>query len=212
MVEESRLNGNISHRITSTYIALIPKKKLSTSFYDYRPISLCNVLYKIISKIIAIQVRNVLSLHLSPEKHGFLKDRNILDAMALTQESLHSIHTRKLDVAILKIDLKKAYDSVDWGFIQCLLARIGLDNKCSMWIMACVVEVNYAVLINGFPTPFFKAAGGLRQGCFLSPLLFILVMDSTSISRGRFSRISIGPFPYVEEYSSPIIFSLMTFL
>lgn len=67
MAEESRINGYINHFITSTYIALIPKKTLSTSFSEYRPISLCNVLYKTISKIIAIRVRNVLSQHLSPE-------------------------------------------------------------------------------------------------------------------------------------------------
>lgn len=126
-------------------------------------------------------MRNFLSLHLSLEQHDFLKDRNILDAVALTQECMHSIHCRKLDAAILKIDLKKAYDSVDWGFIRCLPTRIGLDNRCSRWIMACVVGVNYAVLINGIPTPFFKAAKGLMQGCSLSLLLFILVMDSLNL-------------------------------
>lgn len=158
MVEESRLNGITSHRISSIYIALILKKKLSTSFSDYRPISLCNVMYKIISEIITTRMRNVLPLHLSLEKHGFLKERNILDAVALTQECLHSLHSRKLDATLLKIDLKKAYDR---GYIRCLLAMIGFDNRCSRWIMACVVEVNYVVLINGIPTPFFKAARGL---------------------------------------------------
>lgn len=58
-----------------------------------------------------------------------------MDAVALTQEALHSIHSKKLEAALLKIDLKRAYDSVDWGYIRCLLAKIGLNHRGSRWIM-----------------------------------------------------------------------------
>lgn len=178
---------------------------------DYRPISLCNILYKITSKIIVVQLRNVLSIHLTPKQHGFLKDRKILEDVALTQECLHSMHSRKIDTALLKIDLKKAQDCIDWGFIRCLLAKIGLDGKCSSWIMACVVDVNYTVLINGIPTPFFMAARGLRQGCSLSQLLFIVVMDSLSLhikraihERDVVHSLLSTAFPYI------IVYLLMT--
>lgn len=126
-------------------------------------------------------MRNIFSIHLTPEQHEFLRDQDILEAVALTQECLHSIHARKINVALLKIYLKKSYDCIHWGFLRCLLAKIGLDSKCSKWIIACVVDVNYAVLINGIPTSFFSAARGLRQCCSLSPILFILVMDSLSL-------------------------------
>jgi len=85
------------------------------------------------------------------------------------------------DVAILKLDLKKAFDCLDWGFIHCLLAKIGLRSNIINWIMAYVEKVSYAVIINGIPSPFFLAERGLCQGCPLSPLMFILSMNSLSL-------------------------------
>lgn len=83
MMEESRIKGSINHSISSTYIALIPKKKKSLTFTDFRPISLCNTLYKIISKLIADRMRHSLSSHLTLEQHDFLKGRNIINAVTI---------------------------------------------------------------------------------------------------------------------------------
>jgi len=80
----------------------------------------------------------------------------------------------------MRLDLVKAYDKVDWGFLRLLLVHIGMDYVLVNWIMACVHNVKFAVLINGVPTNFFHSQRGLRQGCPLSPLLFILVMDGLS--------------------------------
>lgn len=104
-----------------------------------------------------------------------------MDAVAITQESLFSMLSNKSDAAILKIDLQKAFDCLEWGFIRCLLAKIGLRSNIINWIMACVEKVSYVVIINGIPSPFFLAERGLRQGCPLSPLLFILSMNSLSL-------------------------------
>jgi len=181
MVEESWMRGSFHPRITSTYISLIPKKKKAIAFSNFRPISLCNEIYKISSKIIASRIRGTLSNYVSLEHHGFLKNRNIIEAVANTQECLHSLHSKKLGATILQLDLKKAYDSLDWGFLRCILCKIGLKKESIGWIMARVENVNFVVLINGHPTNFFAAARGLRQGCSLSPLLFILAMDSLSL-------------------------------
>eukprot|EP00253_Pinus_taeda_P027392 PITA_27392 len=154
MVEASRMSGNIHNALSPTFIALIPKKHRTDSFQDFRPIALCNTLFKIISKIIAERMKLVLNLFITRDQHAFLKDRNIWDAVALTQECLFSMLTNNIKATILKIDLKKAYDYVDWGFLRILLAKIGLRTKVER---------------------------GLRQGCLLSPLLFILVMNSLSL-------------------------------
>lgn len=132
-------------------------------------------------KIIAERIKGTLSTFLTKEKHAFLQGRNILDAVATTQEGLFSIHAKKSDAVILKVDLCKAYDCMDWAFIRCLLAKIRLRSNMINWIMACVEGVNYAVIVNGFPSSFFLAQRGLRQGFPLSLLIFILALNSLSL-------------------------------
>jgi len=78
------------------------------------------------------------------------------------------------------LDLKKSYDRLSWNFLRLLLIQIGLKWEVAQWIMGCVTSSNYAVLVNGVPICFFKGKRGLRQGCPLSPLLFLLVVEAFS--------------------------------
>jgi len=82
MVEELRTTGFIHHHITSTYIALIPKHNSSKCFSGYKLISLCNLIYKIISTTIVNRMHNTLSRYITPEQRGFLQDRLIHDTVA----------------------------------------------------------------------------------------------------------------------------------
>lgn len=81
---------------------------------------------------------------------------------------------------VLKLDLVKAYDLVDCAFLRLLLLNGGLDLLVTNWILGCITSVNFAVLINGCPTTFFKGSRGLRQSFPLSPLLFLLVIEGLS--------------------------------
>ena len=78
---------------------------------------------------------------------------------------------------ILKLDLIKAFDRVNWSFIRLILIQIRVPLLGVNWIMGCLTSANFAVLINGTPSKFFSASRGIRQGCPLSPLLFILVIE-----------------------------------
>ena len=80
----------------------------------------------------------------------------------------------------MKIDLYKAYDSIDWSYIHLVLLKTGLPISIIRWIMSCITTIRYAVIVNGLPTTFFEAGRGLRQGCALSPMIFILIMDGFS--------------------------------
>ena len=80
MVEAIRISGNIHQIMASTHIALILKKSDVESFQDFRLISLCNIFFKIITKVIAEQIKSTLACFLSKDQHAFLKGRNILDA------------------------------------------------------------------------------------------------------------------------------------
>ena len=113
MVEDTRLSGNVCGSLNSTFIALIPKSDTPSKFAGFRPISLCNLIYKIITKIIATRLKKGLSLGISDEQFGFLEGRQITDAIAIAQETIHSIKIKHKKALVLKLDLIKAYDRVD---------------------------------------------------------------------------------------------------
>eukprot|EP00253_Pinus_taeda_P015727 PITA_15727 len=180
VVEESRKKGEVYSPFNATFIALIPKKEVPETYEDFRPISLCNSIYKIIAKVIAIRIKPILSRHISMEQFGFLNGRQIHEAIGVAHEVLHSVKQKNKKGAILKIDLSKAYDQINWIYIRPLLTHLGFKTDFISWIMGCITNVSYAVLINGATTPFFKGQRGLRQGCPLSPLLFLLVAEGLS--------------------------------
>lgn len=98
--------------INATFIAVIPKVDKDESLNDFRPISLCNCLYKIIAKVISRRIKRILSKNISLEQFGFLQGRQIHEAIGVAQEALHSLKVKNMTRAILKLDLSKAYDRV----------------------------------------------------------------------------------------------------
>ena len=117
MVETSRKDGQVVPSLNSTFIALIPKKDLPVSFVDFRSISLCNLVYKLISKVAALRLKPFLDKSISPQQFGFLKNRQTIEPLAITQEVLHTVKTKNTCALILKLDLTKAFDRVKWTFI-----------------------------------------------------------------------------------------------
>jgi hypothetical protein len=91
---------------------------------------------------------------------------------------LHSVKKRNLKVAILKLDLSKSYDCVNWTFVHLLLIQMGMSLKSVNWIMGCIQSASFAILINGAPSNFFKASRGLHQGFPLSHFLFLFIAES----------------------------------
>jgi len=81
--------------------------------------------------------------------------------VGLAQEGIYTIKARKLQANLLKLDLVKAYDKIDWGYLRLLLTHIGLDYSLVNWIMACVQNVSFSILVNGAPTLFFQSQRGL---------------------------------------------------
>jgi hypothetical protein len=183
MVEETRLGGEVIRPIISTFLALIPKVNSPNSFCNLCPIALCNLCYETIAKVIARRIMPILSRSLSEEQLGFLKGRQILDSIGTTQECIHSIKTKNLQAIILKLHLKKAYDCTNWDFLRLILLQCGFGLSTTNWIMGCVTSTTYAILINNEETiSFQRFSRGLRQGCPLFHLLFILVMEGINLS------------------------------
>jgi hypothetical protein len=94
---------------------------------------------------------------------GFLQGRSIQDAIGTTHESLHSIKKKNLKAFVLKLDLRKAYDYIDWDHLRMILLKIGVGIQMTNWVMSCVTSSSYVVLINGEATKFFRSGRGVRM-------------------------------------------------
>lgn len=96
------------------------------------------------------------------------------------QEAIHCMKSKNLKGEILKIDLAKAFDWVSWLYLKMILTHIGFLPPFIDWVMCCITSASFSVLINGSASYFFHVEQGLRQGCPLSPLLFMIIMEGLS--------------------------------
>lgn len=183
-----------------TLVVLIPKITHSETLKQFKPISLCNVIYKIITKIIANRLKRFMPSLVAPQQCSFVPGRHSSDNIVVAQEVFHSMRSKKGKKGFLaiKVDLEKAYGRIRWEFLEDTLMKVGFGDHFRKLILKCVSTATMRILFNGEKTEIFAPSRGIRQGDPLSPYLFILCLE----------RLSHCIFDAIDDhYWKPIVLS-----
>ncbi|KAL0284376.1 UNVERIFIED_CONTAM: Retrovirus-related Pol polyprotein from type-2 retrotransposable element R2DM [Sesamum radiatum] len=181
-VQEFFSSGKLLKQFNATLLCLIPKVELPHGVADFRPITCCNVLYKTITKIMVERMTEVMCKLVSINQTAFVQGRSISENIMLAQDLFAGYHRKRFPPSCaLKVDLKKAFDSIEWEFLEAALNVFNFPATFRGWIMECVSSATFSISLNGSTHGFFKGARGLRQGDPLSPYLFVIVMEMLNL-------------------------------
>ena len=152
-------------------------------------ISLSNSIYLIIAKVLANRLRKVLPPLISPLQSAFLPGRQMADSIVLAEEIVAAWRRNGTKGFMWKVDFSKAYDTLDWQFLWNVLRRRGFPETWVRWMKQCVTTPTFAILMQGRPQGgWIHPQRGIRQGCPLAPLLFILDADALALCTMQLCR------------------------
>ncbi|GAA0185055.1 hypothetical protein LIER_32343 [Lithospermum erythrorhizon] len=157
-------HGIFLRKFNFTLIILIPKVEKPINMTQFRPIALCNSVAKVIAKMLATRLKRVLPNVISESQNAFVPNKLITGNVLLSYELHHVIKHKKsgpLGLMSIKLDMLKAYDKIEWSFLNEMMIQLNFSNKWINLVMTYVESISYSVLINGEQTGYFKPRKGL---------------------------------------------------
>ena len=207
MIAESFSQGVLPESIRKSVVTLIYKKGDRELLQNYRPISLSNYDYKILSFVLAKRLQKVIHNLISTDQTGYIKKRNIATNIRIISDVINKCEHENIPAAVIGLDFEKAFDSLNWEFMLKTVKKFGFGNFFCKWINILYTKPTLIVKNNGWTTKNIFMEKGIRQGCPLSALLFILSVEclssnlrkSKSIEGVKIGDIEIRTLQYADD-------------
>jgi len=194
--QEAHLPASLSRGI----IRLLPKpNKNPLLIQNWRPITLLNVDYKILSAALAKRMKTVLMSLIHEDQTGFMKSRYIGESIRLLLDLFEHLEKTETGALAISLDIEKAFDSLEWPFLQKALHMFGFGPNFRKWVSTLTNNAHSSVINNGYLTNYFTLERSCRQGDPIAPLLFILAIELLSIvirSRNDIQGVQMRQFEY----------------
>lgn len=199
-VTEFFTSGSLLKQLNATNLILIPKIPNASKTSDFRSISCLNTIYKVIAKLLADRLKEILTDAIGHSQSAFLPSRLLSENVLLATEIVHGYNSNNVEPSgMLKVDLRKAFDTLRWDFVLAALKGINVPKKFISWIAECLTSPTFSISVNGHTGGFFNSTQGMRQGDPLSPYLFVLCMEVFSgLLRSRYNSGYICYHPQTE--------------
>ena len=171
------LDGRSLYLVNQAFMVLLKKRKDANTVSDFRPISLIHSFAKLFTKVLACRLVPHMDRLVKPNQSAFIRGRMIHENFKAVQLTAKLLHQKKKPTALLKIDISKAFDTVNWRFLIDLLKQMGFSRRWQNWISMILSSASTKIIVNGSLGRRICHARGLRQGDPFSPLLFVLTME-----------------------------------
>jgi hypothetical protein len=182
--------------INGSYVTLIPKKSSLDSVGDYRPISLLNTSVKVLTKILANRLQQVITKLVHQNQYGFIKARSIQDCLAWAFEYISLCHKSRKEMVILKLDFEKAFDNLEHAALMEVLRHKGFDDKWIHWVSMILGSGTSEVLLNEFLGKDFTANAELDKEILCPHFYLFLQLIFCSQLSTRLANVAFYGSPY----------------
>ena len=191
MFNESFEFGRLPQTLNQASISLLLKEgKDPLACASYRPISLLNVDFKLLSKLLALRLDSILPSVISSDQTGFIRNRHSFSNLRRLFNTIYNVSTSKTQEALISLDAEKAFDRVEWNYLFFTLEKFGFGNQFISWVKLLYASPQASIRTNDVQSDYFHLHRSTRQGCPLSPLLFAIAIEPLAIKLHSHPNIS----------------------